>query len=135
MSSKSKAVTLASAVSLTGTAATIGDTFDVRNNSRVTLLVTWTKHANETLLTVDVQGTVDDTTWTTAPTTVDGSASISSGVVAAALGALKYTRDVTGAFHIHLDTYGMKRVRVQASSATSGSRGTLSVVAAGEFTP
>ena len=136
MSSKSKAVTLASAVALTGAATTIGETFDVRNNSRASLVLTWTKHADETLLTVDVQGTLDDSTWCSWPTVVDGAATISSGVAAAAHGALKYTRSVTGEFHLPVETYGAKRIRVQALSATGGAgRGTLTVVAAGEFTP
>lgn len=132
MSSKSKATTLATTVALTGSAATIGNTFDVRNNRRASLIVTWTKHANETLLTVDVQGTVDGTTWATLPVVVDGAATISSGIAAAAHGGLKYTRDATGAFHVPVETYGCRTIRVQASSATSGSRGTLSIVAAGE---
>lgn len=132
VSSKSKATTIATNVALTGSAATIGNTFDVRNNRRASVIATWTKHANETLLTVDVQGTVDGTTWTTLPVVVDGSATISSGVAAAALGALKYTRSVTGSFHLPLETFGCRTIRVQASSTTSGSRGTLSLIAAGE---
>lgn len=133
MVSKSKAVTLASAVELTGSAATVGATFDVRNNARGSLAVTWSKHADETLLTVDVQGTLDDVVWFTLPTVINGGASISSGVAAAAHGAVKYTRDVTGVFHVPVETYGVKRLRVQALSASGGPRGTLTVVAAGEF--
>lgn len=138
MTSKSKAVTLASTVTLTGSAATIGDpgTFDVRNNGRASLVLTWAKHADETLLTVDVQGTVDDATWASAPVVVDGGASISSGVAAAALGALKYTRDTTGSFHLPVELYGLRKIRVQAFSTSGGAgRGTLSVVAAGEHSP
>ena len=130
--SKSKAVTLATTVALTGTAATIGSTFDVRDNARVSLVVSWAKHADETLLTVDVQGTLDGATWVSLPVVVDASATITSGVAAAALGALKYTRDVTGAVHLPLEVYGMRTIRVQASSTTGGSRGTLTVVAVGD---
>jgi hypothetical protein len=125
-------VTLATTVALTGSAATIGSTFDVRDNKRVSLAVSWAKHADETLLTIDVQGTLDASTWFTLPVVVDGAATITSGVAAAALGALKYTRTVTGTVHIPVEVYGARSIRVQATSATSGSRGTLSIVAVGD---
>jgi len=129
---KSKAVTLATTIALTGSAATIGNTFDTRDNERVSLAVTWAKHADETLLTVELQGTLDGSTWFDLPVVVDGGATIASGVAAAALGALRYTRSVTGAFHLPVDIYGVRTIRVRASSTTGGTRGTLSVVAVGD---
>lgn len=134
MSSKSKPVTIASAISLTGTIAVVGDpgTFDTRNNDRASLMVSWAKHADETLLTVEVQGSLDGTTWASVPVVVDASATITSGVAAAALGELRYTRSVTGAFHLPLDLHGVQKIRVRAKSDTGGSRGTITVVAVGE---
>lgn len=132
MSAKSKPVTIADAVSLTGSIVVVGDVFDTRSNSRVSLMVTWAKHADETLLTVEVQGSLDGTTYASVPVVVDASATISSGVAAAALGELRYTRDVTGAFHLPVELHGVRYLRLRALSATGGSRGTITAVAVGE---
>jgi hypothetical protein len=128
---KSKPVVLASAVALSGTIAVVGNTFDVRDNEYVSLVVNWAKNAAETLLTVEVQGTLDGTTWVAIPVVIDGSATIASGVATAALGELRYTRDVTGAFHVPLELNGIRTLRVRALSTSSGARGTLTVTAVG----
>jgi hypothetical protein len=128
---KSKPVVLASAVALSGTIAVVGNTFDVRDNEYVSLVVNWAKNAAETLLTVEVQGTLDGTTWVAIPVVIDGSATIASGVATAPLGELRYSRDVTGAFHVPLELNGIRTLRVRALSTSSGARGTLTVTAVG----
>ena len=131
MAEKSRPVVLASAVALTGSIAVVGNTFDTRDNEYVSLVADWSKHADETLLTLEVQGTLDGTTWVAIPVVIDGSATIASGLATAALGSVRYTRDVTGAVHIPLELNGIRTLRVRALSASSGSRGTLTVTAVG----
>ena len=58
MAEKSKPVVIASAVALTGTIAVVGNTFDTRDNEYVSLVANWSKHSDETLLTLEVQGTL-----------------------------------------------------------------------------
>ena len=63
MAEKSKPVVIANAVTLTGSIAVVGSTFDTRDNEYISLVINWAKDAAETLLTVEVQGTLDGTTW------------------------------------------------------------------------
>jgi hypothetical protein len=128
---KSRPVVLATTVALTGSIAVVGNTFDTRDNEYISLVINWAKDAAETLLTVEVQGTLDGTTWVSIPVVIDGSATIASGVATAALGELRYSRDVTGAFHIPLELNGIRTLRVRAFSASGGARGTLSITAVG----
>ena len=131
MAEKSKPVVIANAVTLTGSIAVVGSTFDTRDNEYISIVANWSKHADETLLTIEVQGTLDGTTWVSIPVVIDGSATIASGVATAALGELRYSRDVTGAFHIPLELNGIRTLRVRAFSASAGARGTLSITAVG----
>jgi hypothetical protein len=128
---KSKPVALATTVALTGTLSVVGNNFDTRDNEHISIVADWAKHADETLLTLEVQGTLDGTTWVAIPVVIDGSATIASGLVAAPLAAVRYTRDVTGAVHIPLELNGIRTVRVRATSTSTGSRGTLSLTAVG----
>lgn len=131
MAEKSKPVVIANAVALTGSIAVVGSTFDTRDNEYISIVANWSKHVDETLLTIEVQGTLDGTTWVAIPVVIDGSATITSGIATAALGEVRYTRDVTGAVHLPLELNGIRTVRVRALSTSSGSRGTLTLTAVG----
>jgi hypothetical protein len=128
---KSKPVVLANAVALTGSIAVVGSNFDTRDNEYLSIVANWAKHADETLLTIEVQGTLDGTTWVAIPVVIDGTVTITSGIATAALGSVRYTRDVTGAVHLPLELNGIRTVRVRALSTSSGSRGTLTLTAVG----
>lgn len=130
---KSKAVTLGSAT-LTGTAAVIGSpgTFDCRNNTTVSLRLAYTK-VSATLAKVIVEGTLVKDDWASAfevPVALDLSGSLSAGVGEAPLGALRYTLNTTGVYHLPVEVGGAHQIRVKAlETGTPG--GTLAVAAVG----
>lgn len=135
MISKSKAVTIASAVTLTGSAAVVGDTFDVRNNTTLSLGVTWSK-TTATALVLLVEGSMVKGSWS-APfplaLAVDTSATITSGVATASIGALRYTVDTGGSYHLRLDVGGMHQIRVKAhETGTPGGAITITATAVQE---
>ncbi len=131
--SKSKAVTLASAVALTGSAAVIGNPFDCRNNNEVSLNFAYTKGGSATLVTIIIEGTQTKDTWTNAvevPISLDFSGALSAGLATAPLGKMRYTIDTTGSYHLPVNVAGMHQIRVKAlEGGTPG--GTLGIIATG----
>lgn len=129
---KSKVVALGSAT-LTASAAVIGDTFDCRNNTLVSLLLTYTKGGSATLARIIVEGTMVQGTWTDAfevPIALDLSGSLSAGAVDAPLGKMRYTLDTSGVYHLPVEVGGAHQIRVRAlETGTPG--GTLAVAAVG----
>ena len=134
MYSKSKAVTLATAQTLTGSDAVVGDTsangvFDVRNNREVSIFLDWAK-ASATALEILVEAspvsTGDD--WYPHPIASDASASFSAGVVTQASGTLRYSITATGRHHLPVRLFGAHRIRVKAKE-TGTPGGTLTVKA------
>lgn len=130
---KSKAVALGSAT-LTGSAAVVGDpgTFDCRNNTTVSLRLTYTK-VSATLARVIVEGTLAKDDWTNpfeVPIALDLSGALSAGAVDAPLGKMRYTIDTTGVYHLPVEVAGAHQIRVKAlETGTPG--GTLAVSAVG----
>jgi hypothetical protein len=126
---KSKAVTLGSAT-LTGSAAVVGDVFDVRNNTTVSLRLSYTKTTG-TLMVVSVEGTLVKDVWTSAvkvPIALDTSGTISGAAITIPLAGASYSLDTTGVYHLPVDVAGMHQIRVKAhETGTPG--GTLAVAA------
>jgi hypothetical protein len=131
--SKSKRVTIASAYSLTGSSAVAGDPFDVRNNTAISLVLDWSKGGSATALLVRVEGTQIKGDWSASaeiPIALDLSGSISSGVGTAPVGALRYSLDTGGRYHLPVDVAGFHQIRVKAhETGTPG--GTLTIHATG----
>lgn len=131
---KSKAVALGSAT-LTGSAEVVGTpgTFDCRNNTTVSLRLSYTKGGSATLCRVIVEGTLVKDTWTDAfevPIALDLSGALSAGAVDAPLGKMRYTLDTTGVYHLPVEVAGAHQIRVKAlETGTPG--GTLAVSAVG----
>lgn len=132
MITKSKAVTLASATTLTGSAAVIGNVFDVRNNVSISLALTYVKTTG-TLMVVSVEGTQVKDVWTSAvkvPIALDTSGSISAAAITIPLAAASYSLDTSGTYHLPVDVAGMHQIRIKAhETGTPG--GTLAIVATG----
>lgn len=130
---KSKAVTLASAVALTGSAAVVGATFDCRNNTTVSFRVTYTKGGSATGATLILEGTQVKDDWAApveVPVALDFSGTLSAGVATAPLGKMRYSLDTAGSYHLPVDSAGMHQLRVKAlEGGTPG--GTLTIVATG----
>lgn len=131
MYSKTKVVTLGSAVTLTGSDAVIGSpgTFDVRNNRELSLLVDWTK-GTATALELLVESSPVDSgdDWYPHPLASDAGATFSSGVATQAVGTLRYSITATGRHHLPVRIFGAHRIRVKAKE-TGTVGGTLTVKA------
>lgn len=132
MVSKSKSVSLGSAT-LTGSAAVVGNAFDTRNNTVVSLRLAYTKGGSATLCRVIVEGTLVKDNWADAfevPIALDLSGSLSAGAVDIPLGAMRYTLDTSATYHLPVDVAGAHQIRVKAlETGTPG--GTLAVAAVG----
>lgn len=136
MYSKTKAVTLAAAQTLTGTDAVMGDpaaanpgVFDVRNNREVSFYLEWAK-ASATALEVLVESSPVDSgdDWYPHPLASDAGASFSSGVATQTIGTLRYSITATGRHHLPVRLFGAHRIRVKAKE-TGTVGGTLTVKA------
>jgi len=137
--SKSKAVTLATAQTLTGSDAVVGDTsangvFDVRNNREVSIFLDWAK-ASATALEILVEAspvsTGDD--WYPLVLGADAGASFSAGAVTQTSGTLRHSITVTGKHHLPARVFGAHRLRVKAKeTGTPGGTLTLTVTAVQE---
>ena len=132
MISKSKSVDLAAATVLTGSAAVIGEAFDTRNNTSVSLRLTYTK-VSATALILSVEGTTAKGVWTSAfkvPIALDTSGTISGAAITIPLAAASYSLDTTGVYHLPVEVAGAHQIRVKAhETGTPG--GTLAIAAVG----
>jgi len=135
--SKTKAVALGTAQTLTAALAVIGSpgTFDVRNNESVTLELTYNK-GTDTSCTLVVEGCLDPTAtspvWLPAEPAADVSGSLSGGVFTTPQGYRKRSFDTSGTYPVHVDCGAFHRLRVKALATAGGTPdGTLAVRCAG----
>jgi hypothetical protein len=135
--SKTKAVALSTAQTLTASLAVIGSpgTFDVRNNERITLELTYAK-GTDTSCTLVVEGCLDPAAtspvWLPAEAAADVSGSLTAGVFTTPMGYRRRSLDTSGTYAIHLDVGAFHRVRVKALATAGGTPdGTLAVRCAG----
>lgn len=135
--SKSKAVVLSAAQTLTASLVVIGSpgTFDVRNNESITLEVTYAK-GTDTSCTLVVEGSIDPSAgspvWLPAEPAADVSGSLSGGVFTTPQGYRKRSFDTSGTYPVHVDCGAFHRLRIRALATAGGTPdGTLAVRAAG----
>jgi hypothetical protein len=135
--SKTKAVALGTAQTLTAALAVIGSpgTFDVRNNGSVTLELTYNK-GTDTSCTLVVEGCLDPTAtspvWLPAEPAADVSGSLSGGVFTTPQGYRRRSFDTSGTYPVHVDCGAFHRLRVKALATAGGTPdGTLAVRCAG----
>lgn len=135
--SKSKAVVLSTAQTLTTSLAVIGSpgTFDVRNNESITVELTYAK-GTDTSCTLVVEGCLDPTAgspvWLPAEPAADVSGSLSGGVFTTPQGYRKRSLDTSGTYPVHVDCGAFHRLRIRALATAGGTPdGTLAVRAAG----
>ena len=135
--SKSKAVVLSTAQTLTTSLAVIGSpgTFDVRNNESITFEFTYAKNSDTGCVFV-VEGSIDPTAgspvWLPAEPAADVSGSLSGGVFTTPQGYRKRSFDTSGTYPVHVDCGAFHRLRVKALATAGGTPdGTLAVRAAG----
>lgn len=131
MAAKTARSVLATAVTLTGTLAVVGDAYTTaRICERVTLELVWSKGGSATLLEVVIEGDLGSENWAPAEPVYDAGASVSSGVATAASGYLKHTYDLGGSYCLHIDAGAFRSIRVKArETGTPG--GSLTIAAAG----
>jgi len=135
--SKSKAVVLSTAQTLTTSLAVIGSpgTFDVRNNESITIELTYAK-GTDTSCTLVVEGCLDPTAgspvWLPAEPAADVSGSLSGGVFTTPQGYRRRSFDTSGTYPVHVDCGAFHRLRIRALATAGGTPdGTLAVRAAG----
>lgn len=135
MASKSKRTTLATAVTLTGSAAVIGNTLDTRLASEVTFLFTLTLGTGGSSPTVvtEVQGSLTDdgSDWVAAESVSDVSGAISAALAIIPSGVRKRSYDTAGDYSVTVSVGAFRRLRVKAYETGSPSPfGALTIVAA-----
>lgn len=136
MYSKTKAVVLAAAQTLTDTDAVMGDpaatnpgVFDVRNNREVSFYLDWSKGSATALEVLAESSPVDSgDDWYPHPIATDAGAAFASGVVTQTAGTQRFRVEATGRHHLPLRVYGAHRMRLKARE-TGTADGTLTVKA------